>query len=95
VKDYFPIIYSADLADHLPEEFARALKAGAAGVSIDMMHRSDQQMIALYQRAAKAAAERHLMIEFLNGPTVDGIERTWPNVVARDDAQFRRLLSSF
>jgi len=26
---------------------------------------------------------------------VDGIERTWPNVVARDDAQFRRLLSSF
>ena len=59
------------------------------------MHRSDQQMIVLYRRAAKAAAEHHLRIEFVNGPTPDGIERTWPNVVAHDDAQFTRLLGSF
>ena len=95
VKDYVPITYSADLADHLPEELTRAQKSGAAGVTIDLMHRSDQQMIALYRRAAKAAAEHHLMIEFLNGPTPDGIERTWPNVVAREDTQFKRLLGSF
>ena len=94
-KEYVVIPYSADLADHLQEELARAEKAGAAGVRIDLMHRADQQMIGLYRRAAKAAAEHHLMIEFLNGPTPDGIERTWPNVVTREDKPFRRLLNSF
>jgi alpha-glucosidase len=63
-------------------------------VKIDLMHRADQQMIGLYRRAAKAAAEHHLMIEFLNGPA-DGIERTWPNVVTHEDTPFRRLLNSF
>jgi alpha-glucosidase len=95
VKEYVPIPYSAGLADHLQEELAKAEKAGARGVTIDLMHRADQQMIGLYRRAAKAAAERHLMIEFLNGPTPDGIERTWPNVVPREDIQFTRLLGSF
>ena len=95
VKDYLPITHSADLVDHLQEELTRAQKLGAAGVSIDLMHRSDQQMIVLYRRAAKAAAEHHVMIEFVNGPTPDGIERTWPNVAPREDAQFKRLLGSF
>ena len=94
VNDYFPIVYSADLADHLEEELARAIQAGAAGVRIDMMHRVDQQIIDLYRRAAKAAAEHHLMIEFQNGPTADGIERTWPNVIPTEDTAFRRLLNS-
>jgi alpha-glucosidase len=95
VKDYVPITYSADLADHLQEELTRAQKSGAAGVSIDLMHRSDQQMIEFSRRAAKAAADHHLMIEFQNGPTPDGIERTWPNVVPREDTQFVKLLSRF
>jgi alpha-glucosidase len=94
-KNYSPLTYSADLADHLEEELAKAQKAGAAGVTIDLMHRADQQMIGLYRRAAKAAAEHHLMIEFLNGPTPDGIERTWPNVLPREDTAFDRLLASF
>jgi len=79
----------------LEEQFARLEKTGVAGVRIDLMHRSDQQMIALYRRAAKAAAEHHLMIEFKNGPTLDGIERTWPNVIPHDDTPFVRLLRSF
>lgn len=95
VKNYFHITYSADLADHLEDELAKAQRAGATGVTIDMMHRSDQQMIALYRRAAKAAAGHHLMIEFLNGPTPDGIERTWPNVLPREDTEFVRLLGRF
>jgi hypothetical protein len=94
VKEFTPIVYSADLDQHFHEEFARAKKAGAAGVSIDLQHRSDQQMIGLYRRAVKAAAEDHLMIEFKNGPTPDGIERTWPNVLRRDDAAFMRMLRS-
>jgi len=89
-KDFVQIGESADLE----EQFARLEKTGVAGVKIDLMNRSDQQMIDLYRRAAKAAAEHHLMIEFLNGPTPDGIERTWPNVVPQEDAAFRRLLAT-
>ncbi|MCU1338769.1 MAG: hypothetical protein JWO19_4350 [Bryobacterales bacterium] len=92
VKEYVPIRYSADLEEHLQEEFARSVKAGAAGVRIDLMNRTDQQMIGLYRRAAKAAAEHHLMIQFENAPAADGIERTWPNVVPREDTRFTQLL---
>jgi hypothetical protein len=90
-KDFVSISDSADLE----EQLGRLKKTGAGGVKIDLMHRVDQQMIGLYRRAARAAAEHHLMIEFLNGPTPDGIERTWPNVVPRGDTLFGRLLRSF
>jgi hypothetical protein len=76
----------------LEEQFARLEKAGVADVRIDLKNRADQQMIEIYRRAAKAAAEHHLMVEFQNGPTPDGIERTWPNVLPREDAAFRRIL---
>jgi alpha-glucosidase len=75
----------------LDEQFASLEKKGVAGVKIDLMNRVDQEMIGLYRRAAEAAAAHHLIIEFQNGPT-DGIERTWPNVIPREDAAFRRLL---
>ena len=77
----------------LDEQFAGLEKKGVAGVKIDLMNRVDQEAIALYRRAAEAAAAHHLMIEFQNGP-MDGIERTWPNVISREDAVFRRLLGS-
>jgi alpha-glucosidase len=86
---------SIDDSKNLDAQFAKLEKSGASGVKVDLLHRSDQEMIGLYRRAAKAAAEHHLMIEFLNGPTPDGIERTWPNVAPREDAQFQRLLGSF
>ena len=91
VKEFVAISDPAELE----EQFARLEKTGVAGVKIDLKNRADQQMIEFYRRAAKAAAEHHLMIEFENGPTPDGIERTWPNVLPREDAAFRRLLASF
>jgi len=90
-KDLVPVSDSVELE----ETFARLEKSGAAGVKIDLKNRSDQQMIEFYRRAAKAAAAHHLTIEFENGPAADGIERTWPNVLPRDDAAFTRLLNSF
>jgi alpha-glucosidase len=90
-KDFVAVGESAELE----EQFARLEKTGVAGVKIDLMNRADQQMIEIYRRAAKAAAEHHLMVEFQNGPAPDGIERTWPNVVPREDVAFRRLLASF
>jgi alpha-glucosidase len=80
----------SDLND-VESRFTRLEKSGATGVSIDLMHRADQQMIDVYRGAAEAAAKHHLMVEFQNAPTQDGIERTWPNVVSREDAPLRRL----
>jgi len=75
----------------LEEQFATLEKKGAAGVRLDLMNRVDQEQIGLYRRAAEAAAAHHLMIEFQKGP-LDGIERTWPNVIPQEDAAFQRLL---
>jgi len=77
----------------LDEQFASLEKKGVAGIKIDLMNRVDQETIGLYRRAAEAAVAHHLMIEFQNGPA-DGIERTWPNVISREDASFRRLLTN-
>jgi len=90
-KEFVPVGDSVDLE----EQFARLEKAGVAGVKIDLMNRADQQMIELRRQAAKTAAGHHLVIEFQNGPTPDGIERTWPNVLPAEDTAFRRLLDSF
>jgi alpha-glucosidase len=90
-KEFVSAAESSDLESH----FAELEKKGLKGVSIDLKNRADQQSIEFRRRAAKAAAEHHLMIEFLNGPTPDGIERTWPNVLPREDTPFNRLLGSF
>jgi alpha-glucosidase len=86
-KEFVAIDAAADLG--------KLERSGVTGVKLDLMNRADQQMIDLYRRAAQAAAEHHLMIEFQNGPPPDGIERTWPNVVPDEDMQFKRLLGSF
>jgi alpha-glucosidase len=90
VREYVAISDAAELEG----QFARLEKTGVAGVKIDLKNRTDQQMIQFRRQAAKTAAEHHLMVEFQNGPTPDGIERTWPNVVSREDAAFKRLLAS-
>jgi len=74
----------------LEEQFASLEKKGVAGVKIDLMNRVDQETINLYRRAVETAAAHHLMIEFQNGPS-DGVQRTWPNVISREDAAFRRI----
>ncbi len=90
-KEFVAVADSADL----DAQFAKLEKAGVAGVRVDLKNRADQQMIDLYRRAAKAAAAHRLMIEFENAPPSDGIERTWPNVLPREDKSFLRLLGSF
>jgi alpha-glucosidase len=89
------IDYSGQFDRQMEPQFARLEKTGVAGVKVDLLNRSDQQMIDFYRRAAKSAAAHHLMIEFVNAPTPDGIERTWPNVLPREDTAFMRLLGRF
>lgn len=56
-------------------------KWGVVGVKIDFIQRSDQPGIEFYYKAAKLAAEHHLMLDFHGTTTPWGISRTWPNVM--------------
>jgi alpha-glucosidase len=48
------------------------------------MNRDDQYMVDFYRRAARAAAEHHLMLDFHDAFKPDGMERTWPNILTRE-----------
>ncbi len=90
-KEFVTVDDSADLEP----QFVSLEKNGVAGVRVDLKNRADQQMIDFYRSVAKTAAAHHLMIEFENAPPSDGIERTWPNVLPREDTSFLRLLRGF
>lgn len=54
---------------------------GAAGLKIDFIDRNDQVAISWFQKIAKAAAERHLMIDFHGCSEPTGLQRTYPNIL--------------
>ena len=56
-------------------------KWGVAGVKIDFIQRGDQTGIEWYYRAARLAAEHHLMLDYHGTTTPWGMSRTYPNVV--------------
>jgi alpha-glucosidase len=82
----------ASISDATSLEEQLAKLTGVDGVRIDLKNRTDQQMVEFRRHAAEIAAQHHLMIEFQNAPPPDGIERTWPNVLPREDRAFRSLL---
>lgn len=64
--------------------FAQFEQWGVRGVRIDGPDRDDQYGIDFFRRAVKAAASHRLMVNFHDSFKPDGIERTWPNVLARE-----------
>lgn len=54
---------------------------GVKGIKIDFMNRSDQYMVNFYERVAKAAADRHLLVDFHGAYKPCGIHRKYPNVM--------------
>lgn len=54
---------------------------GVKGIKIDFMNRSDQYMVNFYERVAKAAADRHLLVDFHGAYKPCGIQRKYPNVM--------------
>ena len=60
------------------DQFARW---GAAGIKVDFMQRSDQWMVNYYERVAREAAARHLLVDFHGSFKPSGLQRTWPNVL--------------
>jgi alpha-glucosidase len=51
------------------------------GIKVDFMQRSDQKMIAYFQRVLSEAAKRHLLIDFHGDQKPATMTRTWPNLI--------------
>ncbi len=59
-------------------------KWGVAGIKTDFMNRDDQKVVDFYTRIAKAAAERHLLVDFHGAFKPTGLSRTYPNIINRE-----------
>jgi alpha-glucosidase len=59
-------------------------KWGVKGIKVDFMQREDQWMVNYYERVAKAAAKRHMLVDFHGAYKPTGLYRTYPNVVTSE-----------
>lgn len=56
-------------------------KWGVSGIKIDFMDRSDQEMVNFYEKVAREAAKRHLVVDFHGAYKPSGLHRKYPNVL--------------
>jgi hypothetical protein len=54
---------------------------GVRGIKVDFMQRADQQMVNFYERTARAAAQRKMLVDFHGAFKPAGLRRAYPNVV--------------
>jgi alpha-glucosidase len=54
---------------------------GAKGIKVDFMARSEQYMVNFYERAAKACADRKMLIDFHGAFKPSGMARAYPNII--------------
>ena len=54
---------------------------GVKGVKVDFMQRADQYMVKYYERVAREAAKRHLLVDFHGAFKPAGLRRAYPNVI--------------
>ncbi|MEA3477078.1 MAG: glycoside hydrolase family 97 catalytic domain-containing protein, partial [Bacteroidota bacterium] len=69
------------LDDHLEEVFDLYASMGVVGFKVDFMQRADQPMVNYYERVAKEAAKRELLIDFHGAFKPAGLSRAYPNVL--------------
>ncbi len=70
----------------LDKQFDQAFKQfsdwGIAGIKMDFMMRSDQKMVQFYEKVAKEASERKLLVDLHGSHCPKGLQRTYPNVLS-------------
>jgi alpha-glucosidase len=59
-------------------------KWGVKGIKVDFMQREDQWMVNYYERVAREAARRRLLVDFHGAYKPTGLYRTYPNVVTSE-----------
>jgi len=57
---------------------------GVKGVKVDFMERDDQEMVAFYERLAKATAAHHLLLDMHGAFPPSGFSRTYPNYITQE-----------
>jgi alpha-glucosidase len=59
-------------------------KWGIKGIKVDFMQREDQWMVNYYERVAREAARRHLLVDFHGAYKPTGLYRAYPNVLTSE-----------
>ncbi|MBC7888436.1 MAG: glycoside hydrolase family 97 protein [Ferruginibacter sp.] len=62
-------------------------KWGVKGVKVDFMNRDDQTVVNFYERLAKEAAKRKMIVDFHAAFKPTGLERAYPNIVNYEAVQ--------
>lgn len=55
---------------------------GAKGIKVDFMQRADQYMVNYYERVAREAAKRELLVDYHGAFKPAGLRRAYPNVLS-------------
>ncbi|MFT5311042.1 MAG: alpha-glucosidase [Bacteroidia bacterium] len=63
------------------EAFEQFSDWGIAGIKVDFMMRTDQPMVSFYEKVAKEAADRMMLVDFHGSHCPKGLQRTYPNVL--------------
>jgi alpha-glucosidase len=79
-----PWVVWKTLDEQLDEALDQFQRWGAAGIKVDFMQRDDQWMVDYYERIARAAAKRHLLVDFHGAYKPAGLDRRYPNVITRE-----------
>lgn len=66
------------------EAFSQFELWGIKGIKVDFMNRDDQQMVMYYERVAREAAERLMIVDFHGAYKPCGLSRKYPNVLTRE-----------
>lgn len=72
------------LEEHMDEALDRFEKLGVAGIKVDFIQRDDQWMMEYYERVAREAAKRHLLVDFHGACKPYGLNRPYPNVMTSE-----------
>jgi alpha-glucosidase len=59
-------------------------KWGVKGIKVDFMQRDDQKIVNFYERVAREAARRKMLVDFHGSYKPTGMERKYPNVITRE-----------
>ena len=59
-------------------------KWGVKGIKVDFMQRDDQWMVNYYERVAREAARRRMVVDFHGAYKPTGLYRTYPNVLTSE-----------
>lgn len=72
------------LEQHFDAAFNQFERWGIAGIKVDFMQREDQPMVRFYERVAREALKRHLLVSFHGSYKPTGLRRTFPNVMTHE-----------